>query len=60
MFGDRTKNIEYEKQILSDAEFRKRETQRAERRARIITDLPIIALVMMLIGFFLCLNYSAF
>jgi hypothetical protein len=56
MFGDRTKNIEYENRMLSDAEFRKREMKHAERRERIITDLPIIALLMMLIGFFLVLK----
>ena len=34
--------------------------RRMNRRARIRADYPIIAIVMMLIGFFLCLNYSAF
>ena len=29
-------------------------------RARIRADLPLIAIVMMLIGFFLCFNYLAF
>lgn len=60
VFGDRDKNIEYEKRMLEDAEFRKRETERATRRERIITDLPIIALALIVTGFFLCLNYAAF
>jgi hypothetical protein len=34
--------------------------RRVKRWARIRADYPIIAIVMMLIGFFLCFNYSAF
>jgi len=55
-FGDRNKNIEYEKRMLEDAEFRKCETERAARRERIITDLPIIALALIVTGFFLVLE----
>jgi hypothetical protein len=38
----------------------KKYARRVECRARIRADLPIIAIVMMLFGFFLCFNYSAF
>lgn len=42
--------------LQSDNKF----VRRMKRRDRIITDLPLIALVLMLVGFFLCLNYRAF
>jgi hypothetical protein len=59
-FEDRNEDVAYMNRIESDAEFRKLEMKRAKRRERIRTDWPIIAFVMMVIGFFLCFNYSAF
>jgi hypothetical protein len=38
----------------------KKYARRVKCRARIREDYPIIAIMMMLVGFFLCLNYSAF
>jgi hypothetical protein len=38
----------------------KKYARRIKRYGRIRADLPLIAIVMMLIGFFLCFNYSAF
>jgi hypothetical protein len=33
--------------------------QKIERRERLIVDMPLIALILILVGFCLCLNYQA-
>lgn len=42
--------------MQKDPEFRERMFRRAKRRSRIIGDLPIFAILLMIIGFFLCLK----
>lgn len=56
VFESMQKNSENLEKLLSDNKF----VRRLKRRDRIITDLPLIALVLMVVGFFLCLNYKAF
>jgi hypothetical protein len=41
----------------NDENYRKRMEKRAKLHSRIIGDLPIVAIVMMITGFFLCLRY---
>jgi hypothetical protein len=55
-FESMQKNWENMEKFLLDKKF----VRRLNRRERIITDLPLIALVLMMAGFFLCLNYRAF
>jgi len=56
LFENIQKKSEDIAKLLSDNKF----LRRAKRRNRIVTDLPLIALVLMVAGFFLCLNYRAF
>jgi hypothetical protein len=55
LFDKIQKDSDNTAKMLSDNKF----LRRANRRKRIVTDLPLIALVLMLLGVFLCLNYRA-
>jgi len=52
LFDKIQKDSENMAKMLSDNKF----LRRANRRKRIVTDLPLIALVLMVVGFFLCLD----
>jgi hypothetical protein len=56
LFDKIQKDSENMAKMLSD----KKLLRSANRRKRIVTDLPLIALVLMLLGVFLCLDYRAF
>jgi len=55
LFEGQIKSIENALRMQSDKKYNKR----VERCGRIKTDLPLIAIVMMVTGFFLCFDYSA-
>ncbi len=54
-FAGQSRSIANVLRMQSDNKYKKR----TERCGRIKTDLPLIALILMLIGFFLSFNYSA-
>jgi hypothetical protein len=50
------KAFEIAVRMTKDPEFKKRMDDRAKRRDRIIGDLPMLAILLMIAGFFLCLK----
>jgi hypothetical protein len=56
LFEKIQKNWENVAKLQSDNDY----VKRTKRHNRIVTDLPLIALILMVVGFFLCLNYNAF
>ena len=56
LFENIQKNWENMVKLQSDNKF----LRRVKRCNRIVTDLPLIAIILMVVGFFLCLNYKAF
>lgn len=56
LFEGKYKSIEHALRMQSDKKYKKR----VERYGRIKKDVPLIALILMVIGFFLSLNYRAF
>jgi hypothetical protein len=57
-FEVQAKAYETVARMQKDPEFRKRMDNRAKWRSRIVGDLPILAILLMLVGFFLSLNYK--
>jgi hypothetical protein len=51
-----SKMIENVIRIQKDEEFAKRVKRRAKLHGRIVGDLPLVAIVLMITGFFLCLK----
>ena len=56
-FEAQAKAYEIVARMEKDKEFRKRMDNRAKWRSRIVGDLPILAILLMVIGFFLSLKY---
>ena len=60
VFGGKEKRYEYMNRMATDEKFRKQQMKRERWRKRLETDLPLIAMALIVANFFLCLNYAAF